>query len=384
MQAGRASEVKRSTVAVPCFLCQSVPTGKYEACLPGPASPFLVSAKSGLRSLPMTQTSNRFFDEVARLMNDAAGVAQGIKGEVDTMFKTQAEKWLRDLDLVKREEFEAVKDMARLAREENEVLRTRIAGLEAKLAPGPAASAPPPPAPPRRAIRPRRGPDGWLPKSLFSFPELAGISPAALGPDTPGGRPRLFRHPVQRDTTMATIQQLKAMARPRGGKGAARAERRQGRVPGVIYGDNKDPLTISVDHAELKRRIYAGRFLSTIYEIELDGAKHRVIPRDFQLDPVKDLPVHVDFMRLGLGAKIRVRIPVHVMNADQAPGVKRGGTVNIVTHAVEVVCSADQIPDSIDVDISSLEINYSKHLSDVPLPPNLRVVGRLDQTLVTI
>jgi BMFP domain-containing protein YqiC len=96
----------------------------------------------------MTQTSNRFFDEVARLMNDAAGVAQGIRREVDTMFKTQAEKWLRDLDLVKREEFEAVKDMARLAREENEVLRTRIAGLEAKLGGVPSASPASPPPPP--------------------------------------------------------------------------------------------------------------------------------------------------------------------------------------------------------------------------------------------
>jgi BMFP domain-containing protein YqiC len=97
----------------------------------------------------MTQTSNRFFDEVARLMNDAAGVAQGIKREVDTMFKTQAEKWLRDLDLVKREEFEAVKDMARLAREENEVLRTRIAALAPPLgAAGPSASPPPPPSDP--------------------------------------------------------------------------------------------------------------------------------------------------------------------------------------------------------------------------------------------
>jgi len=92
----------------------------------------------------MTQTSNRFFDEVARLMNDAAGVAQGIKREVDTMFKAQAEKWLRDLDLVKREEFEAVKDMARLAREENEVLRTRLAALEARLAGGSSGSPPPP------------------------------------------------------------------------------------------------------------------------------------------------------------------------------------------------------------------------------------------------
>jgi large subunit ribosomal protein L25 len=109
-----------------------------------------------------------------------------------------------------------------------------------------------------------------------------------------------------------------------------------------------------------------------------------VIPRDFQLDPVKDLPVHVDFMRLGLGAKIRVRIPIKVLNADQAPGVKRGGTVNIVTHAVEVQCAPEEIPEAIEVDISSLEINYSKHLSDIALPKSLRVVERIDPTLVTI
>src|SRR5262247_1435494 len=115
------------------------------AGLPSAASvPILDATDSGLRSRAMTQTSNRFFDEVARLMNDAAGVAQGIKREVDTMFKTQAEKWLRDLDLVKREEFEAVKDMARLAREENEVLRTRLAALEARLAGGSSGSPPPP------------------------------------------------------------------------------------------------------------------------------------------------------------------------------------------------------------------------------------------------
>ena len=183
---------------------------------------------------------------------------------------------------------------------------------------------------------------------------------------------------------MATVKEMKAAARSRAGKGAARAERRAGRVPGVIYGDGKPPLNVSVDHAELKQRIYAGHFLTSIYELEVDGAKHRVIPRDFQLDPVKDLPVHVDFLRLGEGAQIRVRIPVHVKNADQAPGVKRGGTVNIVTHAVEVVCSADDIPDSIDVDISGLEINYSKHLNEVALPPQVKVVGRIDQTLVTI
>src|SRR5215813_8418086 len=175
-------------------------------------------------------------------------------------------------------------------------------------------------------------------------------------------------------TNMATAKEIKAMARPRAGKGAARAVRRAGRVPGVIYGDGKPPVAISLDHNDLKQRIYAGHFLTTLYDIDVDGTKHRVIPRDFQLDPVRDLPIHVDFMRLGEGATIRVRIPVHVMNADQSPGVKRGGTVNIVTHGVEVRCPADAIPASIDVDVSGLEINYSKHLSDVTLPPSIKVV----------
>src|SRR5690349_24866841 len=182
----------------------------------------------------------------------------------------------------------------------------------------------------------------------------------------------------------ATVKEMKATARPKAGKGAARAIRRSGRVPGVIYGDNKDPLAISVDHDELKQRIYAGRFLTTIYELDVDGTKHRVIPRDFQLDAVKDLPMHVDFLRVSEGATIRVNIAVHVLNADQATGVKRGGAVNIVTHTVEVVCPADAIPESIDVDISSLDINHSKHLTDVALPANIRVIGRPDMTLVTV
>jgi len=98
---------------------------------------------------------------------------------------------------------------------------------------------------------------------------------------------------------MAPVKEMKATARSQAGKGAARAERRAGRVPGVIYGDGKAPVKVSVDHADLKQRIYAGRFLTTIYELDVDGAKQRVIPREYQLDPVKDLPVHVDFLRLG-------------------------------------------------------------------------------------
>jgi large subunit ribosomal protein L25 len=183
---------------------------------------------------------------------------------------------------------------------------------------------------------------------------------------------------------MATVQQMKAAVRPKAGKGAARAARYSGKVPGVIYGDNKPPMMVLLDHDELRKRIYAGRFLSTLYELDIDGAKHRVLPRDFQLDAIKDLPMHVDFLRVAEGATIRVNIPVHILNAETSPGVKRGGAVNIVTHTVEVSCPADAIPDAISVDIGGLEINHSKHLSEVQLPPNVRVIGRDDITLVTI
>ena len=104
---------------------------------------------------------------------------------------------------------------------------------------------------------------------------------------------------------MATVKEMKATARPKSGKGAARAERRAGKVPGVIYGDNKPPVTVSIDHKELRQRIYGGRFLTTLYNIDVDGEKHRVIPRDFQLDPIKDNPIHVDFLRVAEGAIIR-------------------------------------------------------------------------------
>jgi len=183
---------------------------------------------------------------------------------------------------------------------------------------------------------------------------------------------------------MASVNLIKAAARPRAGKGAARSERRAGRVPGIIYGDGKPALPISLDFADLRQRIYAGHFLTTIHDVEIEGVKHRVIPRDFQLDAVHDLPLHVDFMRLGEGATIRVNIPIYVRNADQSPGVKRGGTVSIVTHTVEVRCRADAIPAGIEVDVSELEINHSRHISDITLPEGVRVVSGRDITLVTV
>ena len=183
---------------------------------------------------------------------------------------------------------------------------------------------------------------------------------------------------------MATVNELKATARPKSGKGAARAERRAGRIPGVIYGNNQPPVTISVDDKELRQRILAGRFLTTIYDIDLEGKKHRVIPRDFHLDPVRDFPLHVDFMRLGEGATIRIHVPLHVVNSESAPGIKRGGTVNVVTHALDLECSVDNIPQYIEADASKLEIGYSLHLSDVTLPAGVKSLTRADATLVTI
>jgi len=183
---------------------------------------------------------------------------------------------------------------------------------------------------------------------------------------------------------MATVKDIKATARPKAGKGAARSVRREGRVPGVIYGNNLPPLTISLDYADLRQKIYAGRFLTTVYDIEVDGSKQRVIPRDFQLDAVRDNPLHVDFMRIGEGALIRVSIPLRILNADVAPGVKRGGAVNIVEHTIAVRVRADQIPEEIVVDVSDLDINHSRHLNEITLPEGVQLMEAPDATLVTI
>jgi large subunit ribosomal protein L25 len=195
---------------------------------------------------------------------------------------------------------------------------------------------------------------------------------------------RPFNFEKQGLTKMATVKELKATARPKSGKGAARAERRAGRVPGVIYGNNQPPLSISVDDSELRQRVLAGRFLTTIYDVELEGKKHRVIPRDFHLDPVRDFPIHVDFMRLGEGATIRVSVPLHVQNGETSPGVKRGGTVNIVTHTIDLECSVDNIPQFVEADVGALEISHSLHLSDIKLPAGVKSLAREDVTLVTI
>lgn len=183
---------------------------------------------------------------------------------------------------------------------------------------------------------------------------------------------------------MTAIKELKAVARPRAGKGAARAERRAGRVPAVIYGEKQDPITISLDFIEINKIIYAGHFLTTLFEVEVDGKKHRVIPRDYQLDVVKDFPLHVDFLRVSKGATVTVEVPVHFVKQEASPALKAGGTLNVVSHTVELECDAENIPAAIEVDLTGAEFGDAFHLSALKLPAGSSWAGQGDDTLATI
>jgi large subunit ribosomal protein L25 len=183
---------------------------------------------------------------------------------------------------------------------------------------------------------------------------------------------------------MSANKQIQAVARDRAGKGAARAVRRQGRVPAVIYGGGQSAEAISLDFNQTKQLIFAGHFLTTIFEIDVDGRKTRAIPRDYQLDPIKDVPVHVDFLRLAEGQAIKVVVPVHVVGQDRSPGIKRGGTLQIVEHSVELLVPSDAIPDFIEATVADLDIGSSVHLADVTLPAGVKPVSAENPTLVTV
>ncbi len=168
---------------------------------------------------------------------------------------------------------------------------------------------------------------------------------------------------------MATAaKELKAQARSGVGKGAARALRREGLIPAVIYGDKKPPLPIAISYNEAMKSIYAGGFLSHVITLDVGGEKHRVIPRDYQLDVVKDKALHVDFLRIGKGSKINVQVPVHFVNELESPGIKRGGVLNIVHHTLDLTVDADNIPEQIIIDLTGLDVGQSVHISSIKLP----------------
>ncbi|MHC2104488.1 50S ribosomal protein L25/general stress protein Ctc [Methylobacterium sp. CM6246] len=168
---------------------------------------------------------------------------------------------------------------------------------------------------------------------------------------------------------MSAVKTLEAVARDRVGKGAARAVRRQGQVPAVVYGGGQPPQSIAIDLVRARTLIYAGGFKTTLFEIKAGGKTVRAIPRDFQLDPVSGVPLHVDFLRVVSGQTVTVEVPVHFVNEDAAPGIKKlGGTLNIVAHTLTLEVAADQIPDAIEVDLTGRQIGDVIHVSDVKIP----------------
>ena len=184
---------------------------------------------------------------------------------------------------------------------------------------------------------------------------------------------------------MADILCIAAQKRDRAGKGNARSLRGEGRVPAVIYGEKKDPESISIAINDITKLYNTGRILSTLLDVDIDGKKHRVIARDVQLHPVRDTILHADFLRLGKGAKIAVEVPVRFLNEETCPGLKSGGVLNVVRYTVELNCPADNIPEDIELDLIEASMGDSLHISQVTLPDGCEpVISDRDFTIATI
>jgi len=184
---------------------------------------------------------------------------------------------------------------------------------------------------------------------------------------------------------MSEVQILKVESREEMGKGAARAIRRAGRVPGVVYGNKQETDLISLDPAELKRNLHKTGFFATLFDLKMGNKTVRVLPKDVQLHPVTDIPLHADFMRISKNSKIHVNVPVQFINETQSPGIKRGGVLNIVLHQIELICSPENIPNVITIDLSGLEIGDSIHISKIKLDKNvIPAIADRDFTIATI
>ena len=178
---------------------------------------------------------------------------------------------------------------------------------------------------------------------------------------------------------------LPAEQRERAGKGASRALRRDGRVPAVIYGDKKTPLSVHVDEKSLAKMLSTGHFMNSVVMIDSGGKSHRTLPKDVQFHPVSSRPIHVDFLRIGEHSTVTVGVPVRFDNEEASPGLKRGGVLNIVRHDLELTCDAAEIPEEIHIDLTGLEIGDSVHISQVKLPKGAKsTIEDRDFTICTV
>ena len=178
---------------------------------------------------------------------------------------------------------------------------------------------------------------------------------------------------------------LPAEARDRAGKGASRALRRDGRVPAVVYGEKKEPLSIHVEEKELSRMLHTGRFMNSVVMVDVGGKAHRTLPKAVDFHPVTSRPIHVDFLRIGEHAQVNVNVPVRFDNEEESPGLKRGGVLNIVVHDLALVCDAAEIPNEIHIDLTGLDIGDTIHISEVKLPKGAKPANEdEDFTVATI
>ena len=169
------------------------------------------------------------------------------------------------------------------------------------------------------------------------------------------------------------------------GKGAARAARREDLVPGVLYGGDQDPVSINLRGNEIRKALLTGQFISHMMELEHEGKRQKVIARDIQFHPVSDAPMHVDLFRVTEKTRIDVEVTVHFINEEKCPGLKRGGVLNVVRHVVELNCPAGAIPESIEADLSGLDIGDSIHISAIPLPKGVTsTITDRDFTVATL
>ena len=177
---------------------------------------------------------------------------------------------------------------------------------------------------------------------------------------------------------------LAAQARAKAGKGAARAIRRTGNVPAVVYGDNKEPLLISINDKELRMAMGKKGFFTRLCDLSVDGKAHLVVPREVQVDPVYDRPEHADFLRVSDKTIIRVEVPVRVINEKASPGLVKGGVLNLVRHEIEVYCKATEIPDEFTADLTGLDVGRTLHIGDLKLPSGVKPTIQGNFTVITI
>ena len=189
----------------------------------------------------------------------------------------------------------------------------------------------------------------------------------------------------QKAKPMSDTYVLEGQLRDRVGKGASRELRRNAMVPAVIYGDNKDPVSIALPYKELSMKIHGGGFMTTIATIKVGNDEHRVLPKDYQLHPVRDFIEHVDFLRVSKKTVVTVEIPVNFLNEETCPGLKRGGVLNVVRHAVEVNVPADSIPENFEIDLEPFDLGDSINISAVSLPDGVEpTITDRDFTIATI